>query len=269
MTSYVTRILSSCPEYRIFISRAFVMSVIATAMAKRRSKILDFSLVGAYFTCGEGLALQKQVLTLGTRPFSKPYFKYFWASYTQPHRLALPSVVPQHDTPDTALTHHKHRRVLNPGPSSEPIPHQDHSRPLHHVRLVSPAIAADLLALSSPFPTVPSSAREMAPTLSLDTSRRDPFTTISSNSPPPNSASKPPDKESDSALQRRTSYCDVSPLNQFPRYVYTPPVNFGMVTHRLYRSSFPQKENFPYLRRLKLKSVLYDPPSPFRRSPPS
>jgi len=46
--------------------------------------------------------------------------------------------------------------------------------------------------------------------------------------------------------------------------LYTPPVNFGMVTHNLYRSSFPQKENFPYLRKLGLKSVLYHPvPSPF------
>jgi tyrosine-protein phosphatase SIW14 len=41
--------------------------------------------------------------------------------------------------------------------------------------------------------------------------------------------------------------------------LYTPPVNFGMVTHNLYRSSFPQKENFAFLRKLGLKSVLYAP----------
>jgi tyrosine-protein phosphatase SIW14 len=45
-----------------------------------------------------------------------------------------------------------------------------------------------------------------------------------------------------------------------PILLYTPPVNFGMVTHSLYRSSFPQKENFAYLRRLGLKSVLYVSP---------
>jgi len=42
-----------------------------------------------------------------------------------------------------------------------------------------------------------------------------------------------------------------------PQLLYTPPVNFGMVTHNLFRSSFPQKENFAYLRKLRLKSVLY------------
>jgi len=41
-----------------------------------------------------------------------------------------------------------------------------------------------------------------------------------------------------------------------PPLLYTPPVNFAMVTHNLFRSSFPQKENFPYLRKLGLKSVL-------------
>ena len=46
---------------------------------------------------------------------------------------------------------------------------------------------------------------------------------------------------------------------QLPRLLYSPPVNFGMVTHGLYRSSFPKTENFAYLRRLGLKSVLYDP----------
>ena len=46
---------------------------------------------------------------------------------------------------------------------------------------------------------------------------------------------------------------------QFPSMQYTPPVNFGLVTHNLYRSSFPQKENFSYLHKLGLKSVLYVP----------
>ena len=54
------------------------------------------------------------------------------------------------------------------------------------------------------------------------------------------------------------SYCEYLALpRQLPRILYSPPVNFGMVTHSLYRSSFPQKENFAHLRRLGLKSVLY------------
>ena len=57
-------------------------------------------------------------------------------------------------------------------------------------------------------------------------------------------------------LQRSRSYYDHTVLNTLPRLLYNPPTNFGMVTHNLYRSSFPQKENFAYLRKLGLKSVL-------------
>jgi tyrosine-protein phosphatase SIW14 len=46
----------------------------------------------------------------------------------------------------------------------------------------------------------------------------------------------------------------LSPFTQ----TYSLPVNFGMVVNNLYRSSFPQRENFPYLRKLGLKSILYD-----------
>jgi len=60
-----------------------------------------------------------------------------------------------------------------------------------------------------------------------------------------------------SLLQRSKSYYDQHAIsNPLPRLLYSPPVNFGMVTHNLYRSSFPQKENFAYIRRLGLKSVL-------------
>lgn len=47
--------------------------------------------------------------------------------------------------------------------------------------------------------------------------------------------------------------------NPIPDFQVTPPPNFNMVAHNLFRSSFPQKENFSFLRRLKLKSVLYVP----------
>mmetsp|Transcript_4218 Transcript_4218/g.6432 ORF Transcript_4218/g.6432 Transcript_4218/m.6432 type:complete len:173 (+) Transcript_4218:78-596(+) len=35
-----------------------------------------------------------------------------------------------------------------------------------------------------------------------------------------------------------------------------PPENFAMVDSGIYRSSFPLKKNFPFLRKLKLKSIL-------------
>jgi hypothetical protein len=61
-----------------------------------------------------------------------------------------------------------------------------------------------------------------------------------------------------SSLQRTKSYFEQHAIsNPHPRLLYSPPVNFGMVTHNLYRSSFPQKENFAYIRKLGLKSVLY------------
>ena len=89
----------------------------------------------------------------------------------------------------------------------------------------------------------------MAPTLTLDSSRSDPFAII------PDSSTEPSAEEL--AVQGKSlTYYDISPLQQLPRLLYTPPVNFGMVNHRLYRSSFPQTENFPYLRKLGLKSVL-------------
>lgn len=36
----------------------------------------------------------------------------------------------------------------------------------------------------------------------------------------------------------------------------TPPENFAPVVHNIYRSSFPQANNFSFLKRLKLKSIL-------------
>ena len=89
----------------------------------------------------------------------------------------------------------------------------------------------------------------MAPTLTLDLSRPDPFAIFS------DSSTKPLTEEL-AVKGKSSSYCDLSPFQQLPRLLYTPPVNFGMVNHHLYRSSFPQPENFPYLRRLGLKSVL-------------
>jgi hypothetical protein len=70
----------------------------------------------------------------------------------------------------------------------------------------------------------------------------------------PDNSSK--DEEQIPIIQRSRSYYEYY-IHPLPRILYSPPVNFGMVTHGLYRSSFPQKENFTYLRKLGLKSVLY------------
>ena len=35
-----------------------------------------------------------------------------------------------------------------------------------------------------------------------------------------------------------------------------PPLNFAMVAPGVYRSGYPNKRNFPFLRRLGLKSIL-------------
>ena|ERR1051325_7004355 len=37
-----------------------------------------------------------------------------------------------------------------------------------------------------------------------------------------------------------------------------PPDNFSMVSNWVYRSSFPKKKNFAFLKKLGLKSILYE-----------
>jgi hypothetical protein len=48
--------------------------------------------------------------------------------------------------------------------------------------------------------------------------------------------------------------------NHFMSEVYTedliPPANFTLVSRGVFRSAFPKKKNFAFLRRLGLKSVL-------------
>lgn len=38
---------------------------------------------------------------------------------------------------------------------------------------------------------------------------------------------------------------------------WVPPDNFAMVDRGIYRSGFPKKKNFPFLKKLGLKSVIY------------
>ena len=39
--------------------------------------------------------------------------------------------------------------------------------------------------------------------------------------------------------------------------VMVPPLNFALVSPNVYRSGYPNKKNFPFILRLKLRSVLY------------
>ncbi|CUM67496.1 uncharacterized protein PRCAT00005194001 [Priceomyces carsonii] len=45
-------------------------------------------------------------------------------------------------------------------------------------------------------------------------------------------------------------------FNFYDKQPLTPPENFAPVINKIYRSSFPQPQNFPVLKRLKLKSIL-------------
>lgn len=39
--------------------------------------------------------------------------------------------------------------------------------------------------------------------------------------------------------------------------VLVPPLNFAMVASGVYRSGYPNRKNFPFLRKLGLRSILY------------
>ena len=43
-----------------------------------------------------------------------------------------------------------------------------------------------------------------------------------------------------------------------------PPDNFALVCRGVYRSAFPKKKNFPFLKKLKFKSIMYRMPPPLK-----
>nr|XP_043621885.1 probable tyrosine-protein phosphatase DSP4 [Erigeron canadensis] len=45
--------------------------------------------------------------------------------------------------------------------------------------------------------------------------------------------------------------------------LYTPPLNFSMVDHGIYRSGFPDTPNFSFLHTLGLRSIIYLCPEPY------
>eukprot|EP00039_Didymoeca_costata_P029087 m.23228 g.23228 ORF g.23228 m.23228 type:complete len:217 (-) comp7476_c0_seq2:124-774(-) len=55
----------------------------------------------------------------------------------------------------------------------------------------------------------------------------------------------------------------VQPLRQ-PRGVLVPPLNFGIVAPGVYRSGYPNKKNTNFLKRLRLKTIVYLCPEPYR-----
>jgi tyrosine-protein phosphatase SIW14 len=42
-----------------------------------------------------------------------------------------------------------------------------------------------------------------------------------------------------------------------PERMFIPPLNFAMVAKGVYRSGYPNPKNFPFLKKLGLKSILY------------
>ncbi len=48
---------------------------------------------------------------------------------------------------------------------------------------------------------------------------------------------------------------DVEP--ERPLRVLIPPLNFAMVAKGVYRSGYPNSKNFPFLKKLGLKSIMY------------
>ena len=58
--------------------------------------------------------------------------------------------------------------------------------------------------------------------------------------------------------------------SSFTHEGFSPPANFAMVGNggSVYRSSFPKPENFPYLQKLKLKSIMYEDLNPGLTSQP-
>src|SRR5690242_17752930 len=62
------------------------------------------------------------------------------------------------------------------------------------------------------------------------------------------------------AFKRTQSWSTASSSGEeFQQYEeLIPPDNFNMVSNWVYRSSFPKKKNFAFLKKLGLKSILYE-----------
>lgn len=39
--------------------------------------------------------------------------------------------------------------------------------------------------------------------------------------------------------------------------IYIPPINFGYVEKGIYRSGYPSEKSFPFLQKLKIKTIMY------------
>jgi tyrosine-protein phosphatase OCA1 len=47
---------------------------------------------------------------------------------------------------------------------------------------------------------------------------------------------------------------------------YIPPQNFGMIEENLYRSAQPNELNFPFLEKLRLRTIIYLAPDELPQS---
>lgn len=81
-----------------------------------------------------------------------------------------------------------------------------------------------------------------------------------SNSATSTTAATPvPFVSSSLAFQRTQSWSTTSSGEEHRQFEeLIPPDNFNMVSNWVYRSSFPKKKNFAFLKKLGLKSILYE-----------
>lgn len=61
---------------------------------------------------------------------------------------------------------------------------------------------------------------------------------------------KAKERERGDRLEARSSLAQIEE-------VLVPPLNFAMVAPGVYRSGYPNKRNFPFLKKLRLKSIMY------------
>lgn len=72
-----------------------------------------------------------------------------------------------------------------------------------------------------------------------------------SSFPQQQQTSPPPSLPSSSSMVKKDDGATEEPEEEL-----IPPENFALVCRGVYRSAFPKKKNFPFLKKLKLKSMM-------------
>ncbi|KAG0151843.1 hypothetical protein CROQUDRAFT_36019 [Cronartium quercuum f. sp. fusiforme G11] len=153
-----------------------------------------------------------------------------------------------------------------------PHPANDHSKPInqqqHHqqalIKSSQPYFNAHLMVVNHPSindhegPTSSSSSSSS----SVSSSASSLFLSSASNSPtsvpirvgPPNIEPAPPPSQSSRFLLPGPAIKNQNLSSD--SFIFYPPSNFGIVAPGIFRSSFPNRDNFEFLRSLGLKSVM-------------